>query len=61
MRSRGGMGYRDMGHMGNRGTGCMGATWSIGHMANGVHGQWGSWAMGPMDNGAHGRLAHFGL
>ena len=54
------MGYRGMGHMGNRpqciqgvwGTGGMGprvwATWVIGHMGNGAHGPWGTWAMGPM-------------
>ena len=47
------MGYRGMEHMGNRGTGGMG------HMHNGVHGQWGTrvWAIGHMDNGAHGRFA----
>ena len=47
-----GMGYRGMGHMGNRATGVWG-TWGMGHMANGIHGQWGTgvwdtWAMGPM-------------
>ena len=34
----------------------------MGHMHNGVHGQWGTgvwatWAIGHMDNGAHGRFA----
>ena len=47
MRPTGGMGYRSMGHMGNRGTGVW-ATLAMGHMANGAHGQWGLWAMGPM-------------
>ena len=28
----------------------------MGHMGNGVHGQWGPWAMGPMGNGAHGPM-----
>ena len=46
------------------GTGGMGrvwATWVMGHMGNGAHGQWGTWAMGHMGNGAHGQLAHFCL
>ena len=52
MRPTGGMGYRGMGHMGNRGTGVWG-TRGMGHVGNGIHGQWGTgvwdtWAMGPM-------------
>ena len=43
-----GMGYRGMGHMGNRGTGVWG-TRGMGHIGNGSHGQWGTgvWVMGP--------------
>ena len=46
MRPTGGMGYRGMGHMGNRGTGGMG------YKGYGPHRQWGTgvWAMGPMGN-----------
>ena len=53
MRPTGGMGYRGMGHMGNRGTGCMG------YKGYGSHGQWGTgvWAIGHMGNGAHGQFA----
>ena len=52
MRSTGGMGYRGMGHMGNR-VQVVWGTRGMGHMGNGVHGQWGTgvwatWAMGPM-------------
>ena len=47
----GGMGYRGMGHMGNRGTGGVWvqgvwATSAMGHMGNG-----GTWAMGYMGMG----------
>ena len=35
MRPTGGMGYRGMGHMGNRDTGCMGYK---DHVGNGIHG-----------------------
>ena len=52
MRPTGGMGYRGMGHMGNRGTGVWG-TRGMGHIGNRSHGQWGPWA--------HGRFAHFRL
>ena len=43
------MGYRGMGHMGNRGTGVWG-TRGMGHVGNGVqgygtHGQWGTWVI----------------
>ena len=40
------MGYRGMGHMGNRPQWVQGvwATGGIGHMGNGSHGQWGTWA-----------------
>ena len=46
------MGYRGMGHMGNRAQGVWG-TRGMDHMGNRVHGQWGTgvwaiWAMGPM-------------
>ena len=49
-----GIGYRGMGHMGNRaqGYGVQGvwAMWAMGYMGNGVqgygtHGQWGPWAI----------------
>ena len=54
---RGQSGTGDMGHMAieaHRGMGYrVWATWAIGHMANGAHGQWGLWAMGAMGNGAH--------
>ena len=52
MRPTGGMGYRGMGHMGNRSTGGMGykgygpcGQW--GYMGNGVqgYGQWGPWVI----------------
>ena len=51
MRPTGGMGYRGMGHMGNRAQGVWG-TRGMGHMGNRIHGQWGTgvWAMGPMGN-----------
>ena len=39
MRPTGGIGYRGMGHMGNRGTW---GTRGMGHMGNGIHGQWGT-------------------
>ena len=60
MRPTQGMGYRGMGHMGNRGTGGMGykgygphGQWgtgamgyrAMGHMVNWAHGQWGPWAI----------------
>ena len=56
MRPTRGIGYRDMGHMGNRGT------WGMGYKGYGPHGQWDTWAMGyrgmsHMGNGAHGRFA----
>ena len=41
MRPTGGMGYRGMGHMDNRGTGGMG------YKGYGSHGQLDTWAMGP--------------
>ena len=44
------------------GTGGMGrvwATWVMGHMGNGPHGQWGTWAMGHMGNGAHGPMGNW--
>ena len=51
MRPTGGMGYRGMGQMGNRGTGvwvtwAMG-TWTMGYrdIGNWAHGQWGPWAI----------------
>ena len=49
MRPTGGMGYRGMGHMGNRGTGGMG------YKGYGPCGQWDTWVMGyrGMGNGAH--------
>ena len=58
IRPTGGMGYRGMGQMGNRGTGGWG-TRGMGHMANGVHGHWGTgvWAIGHVGNGAHGQFA----
>ena len=40
MRPTGGIGYRGMGHMGNRGT------WGMGYKGYGPHGQWDTWAMG---------------
>ena len=51
MRPTGGMGYRGMGHIGNRGTGGMG------YKGYGSHGQWGTWTMGyrGMGNWAHGQ------
>ena len=39
MRPTGGIGYRGMGHMGNRGTW---GTRGMGHMGNGMHEQWGT-------------------
>ena len=33
----------------------------MGHMGNGVHGQWGPWAMGLMGNGAHGPMGDLDL
>ena len=55
----GGMGYRGMGHMDNRGTGGMGhmgnrGTGGMGYKGFGPHRQWGTWAMGyrGMGNGA---------
>ena len=65
MRPTGGIGYKGMGHMGNRahwamGTGGMGYRGmeyrGMGHMGNGSHGQWGTWAMGHMGKGAHGLM-----
>ena len=52
MRPTGGMGYRGMGHIGNRATGVWGKR-GMGHVANGIHGQWGTgvwdtWAMRPI-------------
>ena len=40
MRPTGGIGYRGMGHMGNRGT------WGMGYKGYGLCGQWDTWAMG---------------
>ena len=50
------MGYRGMGHMGNRDTGGMG------YKGYGPHRQWDTWemgyrGMGHMGNGAHGQFA----
>ena len=45
MRPTGGMGYRGMGHMGNRSHGQWG-TWAMGPMGHGTYGQWGPWAIG---------------
>ena len=57
------MGYRGMGHIGNRAHGHWGqwvqevsGTGGMGHMANGAHGQWGPWAMRP--TGAQGVWAY---
>ena len=49
IRLTGGMGYRGMGHMGNRGTGYgVQGVWTTWTMGNGIqgywtHGQWGPW------------------
>ena len=44
MRPIGGMGYRGMGHMGNRAQG-YGVQGVSGHMDSGIHGQWGPWVI----------------
>ena len=56
MSPTGGMGYRGMGHMGNRDTGGMGCK------GYAPHREWDTWAMGyrgmdHMGNGAHGQFA----
>ena len=49
MRPTGGMGYRGMGQMGNRGTGGMG------YKGYGPHGQWDTWAKGYRGMGHMGK------